>query len=88
MTETDAIEALRTALMSSLWIAAPPLIAATVVGVAIALLQALTQVQELTLTFVPKFFVVILVAVMGAPGLFLSLRRLSDFLFDRIAQGV
>lgn len=87
MNEADVVEALRAALSTSVWIAAPPLIVATAVGLAIALLQALTQIQELTLTFVPKFVAVIGVAIVAAPGFFLSLEQLSDFLFDRIAQG-
>ncbi len=87
MTEADVVEALRAALNSALWIAAPPLIAATAVGLAIALIQALTQIQELTLTFVPKYFVVLGVTIVGAPGLFIALRQLSEFLFDRIAGG-
>lgn len=87
MTEADVVEALRTALGASLRIAAPPLIAATGIGLAIALLQALTQIQEMTLTFVPKFVVVILVIMIGAPAFFLALQQLSEFVYDRIAFG-
>lgn len=87
MSEADIIEAMRTALNASLMIAAPPLIAATVLGLAIALLQALTQVQEMTLTFVPKFVVVITVSSLGAPAFFLALKHLSEFVFDRISGG-
>ncbi len=88
MNEADVVEALRAALSAALVISAPPLIVATVVGLAIALIQALTQIQELTLTFVPKFAAVIGVAIVAAPGFFLSLEQLSDFVFDRIAQGL
>ncbi len=88
MNEADVVEALRAALSAALVISAPPLIVATVVGLAIALFQALTQIQELTLTFVPKFAAVVGVAIIAAPGFFLSLEQLSDFVFDRIAQGL
>lgn len=87
MTEADIVEALRTAMGATLSIAAPPLIAATAIGLAIALLQALTQVQEMTLTFVPKFFVVIVTIIIGAPAFFLALQHLSEFVYDRIAFG-
>jgi len=44
----------RAALMLLLTIAGPMLIASLIIGVAIGLVQALTQIQEMTLTFVPK----------------------------------
>lgn len=87
MTEADIVEALRTALGTALRISAPPLIAATAIGLFIALFQALTQIQEMTLTFVPKFVVVILVIMLGAPAFFLALQQLSEFVYDRIAFG-
>lgn len=48
----------RQSLMVTLLLAAPALIAALVVGVLISILQAVTQVQEPTLTFVPKIIAV------------------------------
>ncbi len=64
MTETDVLFLLREAIRLGIGIAAPILIAALVTGLAIGLLQALTSVQELTLTFVPKLLVIGLVLVM------------------------
>lgn len=54
MTEAEILDILRAALWIALIISTPILAVALVVGLAIGLLQALTSVQEMTLTFVPK----------------------------------
>ncbi|MFN3616013.1 MAG: flagellar biosynthetic protein FliQ [Rubrimonas sp.] len=54
MTEGQILDLLREMLWTTFTMAAPVLGVALVVGVAIGLLQALTSVQEMTLTFVPK----------------------------------
>lgn len=59
----DPVDVARLALMQALIIAVPILGAGLVVGLLISLFQAVTQIQEQTLTFVPKIIVMILVAV-------------------------
>ena len=54
MTETVFFDAMREALWTAVMISAPMLAVALIAGVAIGLFQALTSVQEMTLTFVPK----------------------------------
>lgn len=54
MTEADFFDALRQGLWAAVLISTPLLIVALVTGVAVGLFQALTSVQEMTLTFVPK----------------------------------
>ncbi|WP_316014086.1 flagellar biosynthetic protein FliQ [Roseobacter sp. HKCCA0434] len=54
MTEGALLDHLREALWSALIVSLPVLTVALVIGLAIGLLQALTSVQEMTLTFVPK----------------------------------
>ena len=54
MTEIVLFDSLRSALWVAVVISAPLLIAALVTGVAVGLFQALTSIQEMTLTFVPK----------------------------------
>lgn len=54
MSDSLILDLLREALWVSVVVSAPLLAAALVLGVAIGLLQALTSIQELTLTFVPK----------------------------------
>ena len=60
MNETEIIETARQALLITIQIGAPILLVGLVVGVAIALVQALTQVQEITLVFVPKILAILL----------------------------
>lgn len=66
MLEQPAAQAMRHALWVCLQLGGPPLLAMLVVGVVISLLQALTQVQEATVSFLPK------VAVMGGVLLWLG----------------
>jgi flagellar biosynthetic protein FliQ len=61
MTEADILQLLREALRVGMTMVAPILIAALMAGLAIGLLQALTSIQELTLTFVPKLVVIVLI---------------------------
>ncbi|MEM1379045.1 MAG: flagellar biosynthetic protein FliQ [Pseudomonadota bacterium] len=61
MSEADILSLMRVALRSGVVMAAPILIAALISGLAIGLLQALTSIQELTLTFVPKLAVIVIV---------------------------
>ena len=64
------------ALMLVLYIAGPMLIVALVVGLAVSILQAVTQVHEMTLTFIPKILAVVLVSVLFMPWI---IRRIVDF---------
>lgn len=67
MNEADAIELVYAAVRTVIIAAGPAVLAAMIVGVAIALFQALTQVQEVTLTFIPKILVILVVtAVTGS----------------------
>ena len=54
MTDGEIIQVLNEFLWAGVWIASPLLITALVIGVIVGLFQALTSIQELTLTFVPK----------------------------------
>ncbi|MEE2690764.1 MAG: flagellar biosynthetic protein FliQ [Pseudomonadota bacterium] len=60
MSETALLDVLRSFLWAGVWIASPLLLTALAVGVVIGLLQALTSVQELTLTFVPKLIAMLI----------------------------
>ncbi len=62
----EAVDIARTALLQALIIAVPILGAGLLVGLIVSLFQAVTQIQEQTLTFVPKIIVMILMAVAGA----------------------
>ena len=67
MTAGLAIDLLRKAVLLSLLVASPMLIAALAIGVVVSLVQAVTQIQEQTLTFVPKLVGLGLVFVLALP---------------------
>jgi flagellar biosynthetic protein FliQ len=73
MTEGMILDLLRETLWTTFAVSAPVLIVALVVGVAIGLVQALTSVQEMTLTFVPKLAAIAVVfwVSMGTTGMML-----------------
>lgn len=65
MTETQAVEIVSEAMWVAARIAAPVLLTAVAVGVLIGLFQSITQLQEQTLSFVPKFIAVGAVIVLS-----------------------
>lgn len=66
MTEAQIMSVLTKFLWAGVWISMPLLATALVVGVIIGLLQALTSIQEQTLTFVPKLAAVLVAFVLSA----------------------
>jgi flagellar biosynthesis protein FliQ len=87
MNEVDALELLRQAVWATLIICAPGVVAAMVVGLGIALFQALTQVQEMTLTFVPKIIAILIATTLAAPLMGAELMGLTTLVFARIESG-
>jgi flagellar biosynthetic protein FliQ len=67
MNAADAMRIAQSALMLVLTIAGPMLIASLIVGVVVGLFQALTQIQEMTLTFVPKLVAIGIVLLLSLP---------------------
>ena len=67
MNATDVLEVSREAIWVMLKISAPLMLVALVVGLIISLVQALTQIQEQTLTFVPKILILFAVFVLTIP---------------------
>ena len=84
MTPVEFVEVTRDGIFVLLAVAAPPLLVALVVGLAISLFQALTQIQEATLTFVPKIVAVMLTLIIALPFMH---ARLADFM-GRIAERI
>ena len=74
------------ALWLILLLSLPPLLASLVVGLVISLLQALTQVQEQTLTFVPKIIATILVLIITAGWMLSTLREFTGRVFDAMLK--
>ena len=65
----------------------PAVLAAMIVGVVIAFIQALTQVQEMTLTFVPKILAVMITVAVSAPFIGAQISIFTDIIFSRIQSG-
>ncbi len=84
MNDTEVIETARQALLISIEIAAPVLLIGLVVGVSIALVQALTQVQEITLVFVPKILAIFLALFFFLPFMMTRLVVFMESLADRM----
>lgn len=77
MSSALAIELVRRALMVCLMVGAPLLLAAMLTGLGVSLLQAITQIQEQSLTFIPKLVVVGIVLLVTLPWM---LNQLIQFL--------
>jgi len=84
MTGADILDITRDSLFTMLMVAGPLLLVALVVGFGIGLLQALTQIQEATLTFVPKLVAMVFVIILTAP----LMGRLMGGLMERLAQRI
>jgi flagellar biosynthetic protein FliQ len=85
MTEQDIIDLLRACIASGVRIGAPMMLAALVMGVLIGLIQALTSIQEMTLTFAPKLVVMLIVFALTAAS---SARALVDLFETRIIPAI
>jgi flagellar biosynthetic protein FliQ len=81
MTPDDVVAIGRQALELTVLLAAPVLLTSLVVGVLISIFQAVTQIQEQTLSFVPKFLAVILVFLFTLPWAMDLLMRYTTELF-------
>ncbi|RYC10261.1 flagellar biosynthesis protein FliQ [Ciceribacter ferrooxidans] len=87
MNEADALDIMQAAVWTVLVASGPAVLAAMVVGVAIALIQALTQVQEMTLTFVPKIVTILIVIGISAPFVGGQIALFSNLVFSRVQSG-
>jgi flagellar biosynthetic protein FliQ len=83
----DAVDLVQSALLMVILGAGPAVGAAMAVGVVIALLQALTQVQEATLTFVPKMIAVFVVGSLAASFVGSKFTIFTEEIYARIERG-
>ncbi|OOG66643.1 Flagellar biosynthetic protein FliQ [Ensifer sp. M14] len=87
MNEADALDIVQAAIWTVIVASGPAVLAAMVVGVVIAFIQALTQVQEMTLTFVPKILAVMITVAISAPFIGAQISIFTDIVFSRIQSG-
>jgi len=84
MTPLEAIDIGKDALWILIKISAPVMVIALIVGLIIALFQALTQIQEMTLTFVPKILAIFVTMMLTLPFMFQTLHDFTEELMARI----
>lgn len=87
MTGGETLDLARDAFWTLLMVGGPPLLVTLIVGLVIALFQALTQVQEATLTFVPKMLALGLALVLSLPLMGAALAELMDRITLQIISG-
>jgi flagellar biosynthetic protein FliQ len=87
MNEADALDLVQAAIWTVLAASGPAVLAAMVVGVVVALIQALTQVQEITLTFVPKILAVMAAVAFSAPFIGSQISIFTTMIFSRVQSG-
>nr|WP_316652393.1 flagellar biosynthesis protein FliQ [uncultured Gellertiella sp.] len=87
MNEADALDIVQAAVWTVLVAAGPAVGAAMAVGLIIALIQALTQVQEITLTFVPKILAVMITVGVTAPFIGGQISLFTNMVFSRVQSG-
>ncbi len=86
MTAADAIEISRQAIVVLLKIGVPIMLIALIVGLSVSLLQALTQIQEMTLAFVPKIIVIFASLLLFLPFMMSTLTGFTRHVMDKIVS--
>ncbi len=81
MIDDATLELVRNALLMAIIISAPVLISGVAIGLVISILQSVTQIQEQTLTMVPKIIVMTLVAIILLPWIVMQLIDFSREMF-------
>ena len=87
MNSSDVIDIARDTIFVTLQVGGPILLIALVVGLIISLFQALTQIQEQTLVFVPKIIAIFLVMLIALPFMGATLSGYMTRLADMIVTG-
>jgi flagellar biosynthesis protein FliQ len=87
MNSATAVDLAHETIIVALKLGAPVLLLALAVGLIISFLQALTQIQEMTLTFVPKLIVILVSILILLPFMLTTLTAFTESLMGRIASG-
>lgn len=84
MNAAEVIEVTREALLTIIIVSGPIMLIGLLVGLLVSLFQALTQLQEMTLVFVPKIIIVFASVVFFMPFMLRTMIAFTESLFDRI----
>ena len=86
MNEIEVLDISRDAIFTLLKVVTPVLLVALFIGLIIGIFQALTQIQEMTLAFVPKI-IGVFVTIILFPFMLNQMKTLTEGLFDKIVSG-
>jgi flagellar biosynthetic protein FliQ len=86
MNEADALDIIQAAIWTIIVASGPAVGAAMAVGIIVALLQALTQIQEMTLTFVPKIIAIFVVLGLTATFIGAEIFTFTEGVYARIEK--
>ena len=88
MSEELVLNLGREAIKTTIFLAGPMLFAAMAIGIVISVLQAITQINEATLTFIPKMVAVVLVLVIMAPWMMEVLQQYATDILSNVGEWV
>jgi flagellar biosynthetic protein FliQ len=88
MNEDIVLSLGREAIMTTVMLAAPLLLSALVVGLVVSIIQAVTQINESTLTFIPKMLAIVVVMIVMAPWMTQILTSYTTELFTSLPNYV
>jgi flagellar biosynthetic protein FliQ len=86
MTPELAIELLKSVIFQAVMLASPILVTATSIGLAVSLFQAVTSINEQTLTFVPKVLGIVGLVVVALPWMMRMMIEFTRAMIERIPQ--
>lgn len=84
MEDAEIVDFAREAIILTIRISAPVMLIGLAVGVVIALIQALTQIQEMTLAFVPKMMAIYLAIFLLFPMFAIAMQAFTEKIADKI----
>ncbi len=86
MTPEFVIDIARKAIQTTLMIAAPMLLSGMIIGLIVSIFQAATQINEQTMTFVPKIVVVLVSLLISGPWIIHTMTAFTLSIFESIAR--
>ena len=87
MNEVELLDISREVIFTLVKVVTPVLLVALFIGLIVGIFQALTQIQEMTLAFVPKILGVFVTIILLFPFMLNQMQMLTDTLFDKIING-
>ena len=84
MNEAEVMDVIREGMIVLIKVSAPPLLAGMAIGLIISIFQTLTQIQEMTLTFVPKVLVVFISLLVFMPFMLHQVIDFTHMIMDRV----